>query len=348
MTGNCYAKYWTATSFFPYWQGIYPDEVLSSEWKAQKVRARLCPSVFELIRPLQAFAGLGYLTGARYNGTLPHSLLQTGFQWDGESSWPPFPWIAAKAVEGLPSNVTKSSFQSFGAKVSNFSFIPPGHFGLKNEEDLPQQPRLDGSSNFTSAIVPFGTVGNMGNYSVTKDKSWKQGLTIAIANRYTAAAFCSWYATAGSIPGLLGRVSSLQFVVVARTKLRLRSFRTTSSTRLKPSTTPTGTCLRSSTLWILMPVRVAFLRCTETKAHRRKTRSRRRRRVHCPNWVRCVSSAPFPSSAALADSFTSTRLDERRGAFVRSKLRTVHPDPRLPRPRISTAFQQLFVADDDG
>lgn len=106
--------------------------------------------------------------------------------------------------------MTKSSFGSFGNKVSNFSFIPPGHFGLKNEEDLPPQNRVDGSANFTSAILPFGTVGNIGNLNVTKSKTWKQGLAIAIANRYTAAAFCSWYATAGSIPGLLGRVRLLR------------------------------------------------------------------------------------------------------------------------------------------
>lgn len=55
-----------------------------------------------------------------------------------------------------------------------------------------------------------GTVFNGGN--ATSNEGWAKALSREVANRYVTSVFCSWYATGGSLPGLLPRLpnSTLQ------------------------------------------------------------------------------------------------------------------------------------------
>lgn len=225
VTANARAKYWTVPSMWPYWSGIFPKEVLASQYTAQR-----------------AFAPVAYLT-ARYNGTLPHSLLDTGFQWDMPSSWPSLTWVAQQAVLAIPDSLAKESMESYVRRTSNFSYLPDGVFGLA-ESDLPPQNFADTSTANLTTARPFGESGNVGDTSTYSKTNWRDGLAIAMANRYTAAAFCSWYATGGSIPGLLAQVRHP--LASARAEADARASSTTRlSTRPTASATP-ATCLKSS------------------------------------------------------------------------------------------------------
>jgi len=172
-------------SYYPYWSGIIPDEIRSNQSAAQL-----------------AFSGLAYIT-AHYNGTIPVTLLETGAQWDFPNGWPPQIWIAIKALQALPTNVSSSGFEEFSRDVLDFSYLPPAHFGDLSLADLPEQTVLgENASNITS-VSAFNALGNVGN---TTGLSWRDGLAEAVASRYMSAAFCSWYSTGGSVPGLLNQL----------------------------------------------------------------------------------------------------------------------------------------------
>ena len=68
LTSNARGTIFTPATFWPYWDGIIPNEVLSSEEVAKQV--------FSSVR----------LVMARYNGTLPASFLVSGLQWDAPKS----------------------------------------------------------------------------------------------------------------------------------------------------------------------------------------------------------------------------------------------------------------------
>ncbi|KAH8924625.1 glycoside hydrolase family 37 protein [Atractiella rhizophila] len=183
-TAGDHGKYWTTASFYPYWSGIWPRDLLDSPEKTST-----------------AFKGFGYLL-SRYNGSLPTTLLDTGLQWDFQD-WPPHAYIYAQAVANIPKNLSESSFESWSADVNDFSVLPSNVFGV-DEADLPPAP-IDGTDSSFAEVRPWGQSGNVAVLNETV--SWKDGLLLSMAQRYIGSAFCSWYASGGSIPGVLNRLS---------------------------------------------------------------------------------------------------------------------------------------------
>ena len=184
---------WTPTTYYAFWSDLYPDSMLSNQTKAQ-----------------EAFASLGYII-ANYNGTVPASLLATGQQWDAPNAWPPHTYIAIKALENLPSNITSASFGNFSNGVLDYNAFISNQTGLAKDQ-LPKQSIVGtngmADTNLTSAVTSFNQLEHVGQ--VTSNASWAEGLAVAIANRYTASAYCSWYSTGGSIPGLVDQLSQAQ------------------------------------------------------------------------------------------------------------------------------------------
>lgn len=89
------------------------------------------------------------------------------------------------------------AFETLGRLVPNastvdavgipFDQVAPNQFNL-NETSLPAQPQ--------------NTIGNTSLFT-NSSEPWPKQLVIEIANRYMTDAFCSWYSTGGSIPGVL-------------------------------------------------------------------------------------------------------------------------------------------------
>lgn len=119
---------------------------------------------------------------------------------------PPEIYIALQALRNLPSNVSSDPFTAFGAQAVSQDFIPRNHFGFVGA-GLPSQPVLGDKSRNITNITSFDALGNVGNLT-SSVLGWRDGLAVAIANRYTTAAFCSWYSTGGSVPGLLSQLSA--------------------------------------------------------------------------------------------------------------------------------------------
>jgi len=191
-TSNQQIIRWTPTSYYAYWSHLYPDSMLSSQAKAQ-----------------DAFKALGYVI-ANYNGTVPASLITTGQQWDAPNAWPPHTYIAIKALENLPSNLTTGSFANFSSSVLDYSSFIANQTGLSRSQ-LPKQSIIGTNgqqdTNITS-VTSFDQLGHVGNS--TSNTSWSEGLAVAIANRYISSAYCSWHSTGGSIPGLVSQVSTAE------------------------------------------------------------------------------------------------------------------------------------------
>jgi len=181
---------WTPTTYYAYWSHLFPDSMLNSPAKAQ-----------------DAFRSLGYII-ANYNGTVPASLLTTGQQWDAPNAWPPHTYIAIKALENLPANLTGNSFTNFSSSVLEYSGFIANQTGLAQNQ-LPKQYIIAAGQtdvNLTSAVSSFGELGSIGN-ATSSNYSWSEGLAVAVANRYTSSAYCSWHSTGGSVPGLVPQVS---------------------------------------------------------------------------------------------------------------------------------------------
>ncbi|EPQ54856.1 glycoside hydrolase [Gloeophyllum trabeum ATCC 11539] len=192
LTSSSRNALFSAATFYPLWSGIIPDEALGDQSKA-----------------FGMFAALNLVLN-RYNGTFPVTFLETGLQWDAPNAWPPHQYIALEALRNLPSNLTSNSLPSPSSGQSTFSLIPSGQLGLE-ESELPGQPILGSSSNATKTgskadiNTLSGTIVNGGN--ATEGEGWAAALQRELANRYFAGALCSWYATGGSIPGILPRLS---------------------------------------------------------------------------------------------------------------------------------------------
>lgn len=107
--------------------------------------------------------------------------------------------MAVAAIRALPENITSGSFDNFSSNTLRFDYLPPNHFALTQAE-LPEQPLLGNNSQNASTVSTFDEHANVGNLT---GLTWAEGLAIAIANRYESAAYCSWIATGGSIPGLV-------------------------------------------------------------------------------------------------------------------------------------------------
>ncbi|TFY59876.1 hypothetical protein EVG20_g7628 [Dentipellis fragilis] len=193
MTSKARNSIFTVASFYPLWAGIIPNEVLSSQ-----------STTFSL------FASLNLVLN-RYNGTFPTTFLETGLQWDAPNAWPPHQYIALQALAALPANLTSNALPSPPSNGSTYALVPSGQLNLA-EDALPGQPLLTGKQANATKTGPHadinslnGTVVNGGN--ATQGEGWRDALARELANRYFASAFCSWYSTGGSIPGLLPRLS---------------------------------------------------------------------------------------------------------------------------------------------
>ncbi|KAJ2919157.1 hypothetical protein MD484_g1266, partial [Candolleomyces efflorescens] len=192
----------TAATFYPFWVGIIPDEVLASEQAAYG-----------------AFSSI-HLVLNRYNGTYPATFVDTHLQWDAPNTWPPHQYIALKALSQLPTNVSSGPLPSRPDGQSTFALVPAGQLGL-SETELPGQPittTQNATATGTGADVNLlnGTVTHGGNAS-TSAEGWSAVLGRELANRYYTSTLCSWYATGGSIPNLLPRLSDEELNVTLST-----------------------------------------------------------------------------------------------------------------------------------
>ncbi|KAI0365322.1 glycoside hydrolase [Pilatotrama ljubarskyi] len=198
LTSNARNSIYTAATFYPLWNGIIPDEVLSSSEKA-----------------FGTFAALNMVLN-RYNGTLPVTFIETGQQWDAPNAWPPHQYIALEALRALPSNVTSGALPTPDSGKSTFDLIPSGQIGV-DEAALPGQPISGSGVNATKSGPGAdinklnGTVINGGN--ATSGEGWAAALQRELANRYVASVLCSWHATGGEIPNLLPRLSDQELNV---------------------------------------------------------------------------------------------------------------------------------------
>ncbi|EJF56038.1 glycoside hydrolase family 37 protein [Dichomitus squalens LYAD-421 SS1] len=197
LTANARSSIYSAATFYPLWNGIIPDELLSSSQNA-----------------FGFFAALNMVLN-RYNGTFPVTFIQTGLQWDAPNAWPPHQYIALEALRVLPSNITSNPLPTPNGTQSTFDLIPSGQIGV-SEDALPAQaiaPGKNASQSGPSADVSKlnGTVVNGGNK--TDGEGWAATLQRELANRYIASALCSWHATGGEIQGLLPRLSDQELNV---------------------------------------------------------------------------------------------------------------------------------------
>lgn len=190
----------TVATFYPFWAGIIPAEVLASATNA-----------------FGAFASV-HLVMNRYNGTLPVTFVETGQQWDAPNSWPPHQYIALQALRALPANVTGGALPTPANGQGSFSLVPAGQLDV-TEAALPVQA-LSGTVNASTSGAAAdvskvgGTVVNGGN---TTTGGWAAALGAQLANRYVASVLCSWHATGGSIPNLLPRLSDAELNVTQST-----------------------------------------------------------------------------------------------------------------------------------
>ncbi|KAL1937780.1 hypothetical protein VTO73DRAFT_12799 [Trametes versicolor] len=198
LTANTRNSLFTSATFYPLWNGIIPDEVLSSSANAFGV-----------------FAALNMVLN-RYNGTFPVTFLESGQQWDAPNAWPPHQHIALQALRALPANVTSGALPTPAAGNSTFDLLPSGQIGV-DEDALPGQLISGTGANATKTGAAAdvsrlnGTVINGGN--ATSGEGWAAALQRQLANRYVASTLCSWHATGGQIPNLLPRLSDQELNV---------------------------------------------------------------------------------------------------------------------------------------
>ncbi|KAI0823980.1 glycoside hydrolase [Trametes gibbosa] len=202
LTSNARNEIFTAATFYPLWNGIIPDEVLSSSQNAFGV-----------------FAALNMVLN-RYNGTFPVTFLESGQQWDAPNAWPPHQHVALQALRALPGNLTTGALPTPDSGKSTFDMLPSGQIGV-SEDALPGQPISGAGTNATKtgpgADVSRlnGTVVNGGN--ATSGEGWATALQRQLANRYVASTLCSWHATGGEISNLLPRLSDQELNVTQST-----------------------------------------------------------------------------------------------------------------------------------
>ncbi|KAL5519820.1 hypothetical protein ACEPAG_1480 [Sanghuangporus baumii] len=191
LTSNARNSFFSAAHFYPFWNGIIPDEVLKNETAA-----------------FGAFASINMVL-KKYNGTFPTTFLETGLQWDAPNSWPPHQFIALEALANIPSNISTTPVPSGSP---SFSYVPLGQLDL-DESQLPGQLILGGGNATVGADINArdGTVFNGGN--ATANETWSFSLQRELANRFITSALCSWHATGGSIPGVLPRLSDAELNV---------------------------------------------------------------------------------------------------------------------------------------
>lgn len=189
-TSNARSNWHSPASFYPFWNGIVPDDVLASESAAQG-----------------AFASVR-MAMTRWNGTYPSSWVVTGLQWDAPNAWPPHQYIILQALSSLPGNLTASALPSLSSDgSSSYSLVPAGQLGL-DETDLPLQPLDSGGyvngTGFAADINDInGTVVNGGDAQM--GEGWAGALGREVVNRYMGSVFCSWCVPLSCYTGRAGQ-----------------------------------------------------------------------------------------------------------------------------------------------
>jgi len=123
---------------------------------------------------------------------------------DFPNAWPPHIYFALEALANVPANVSTESMPAAPGNNS-WNLLPDNQLGI-TQDQLPLQ------TNSRNNTVPVGTDISAGNGTVynggnaTTNEGWAKALQREVANRYVTSVFCSWYATGGSIPGLLPRL----------------------------------------------------------------------------------------------------------------------------------------------
>ncbi|KAF9568772.1 trehalase [Agrocybe pediades] len=197
---NARNSFFSVATFYPFWSGIIPDDVLKSPEAA-----------------FSAFSSVNLVMN-RYNGTVPTTFVDTGLQWDAPNAWPPHQYVVLQALRALPANVTKGAIPTPASNQSTFDLIPSGQLGI-DESALPGQPVHGGTTVVNSTSTGAGADINKGNNTVfnggnaTDNEGWSEALQRQLANRYFASALCSWHATGGSIPNMLPRLSDQELNV---------------------------------------------------------------------------------------------------------------------------------------
>ena len=170
LTANARNSFFSVATFYPFWNGIIPDEVLKNETAA-----------------FGAFSSINMVL-KNYNGTFPTTFVETGLQWDAPNSWPPHQHIALEALANIPTNISTMPLPS---DAPSFSYIPSGQLGL-DQSQFPGQPIIGGSNATLGSDINVlnGTVFNGGN--ATANETWSFTLQRELANRYITSALCSW------------------------------------------------------------------------------------------------------------------------------------------------------------
>ncbi|KAF7305596.1 Trehalase [Mycena chlorophos] len=191
---NAQNTVFTAATYYPFWSGIFPDEVLSNATNAFSV-----------------FSSVNMVLN-RYNGTLPVTFIVTGQQWDAPNAWPPHTYVAINALKALPANISSGALPQPAKGQNTYSLIPAGQINVA-ESDLPAQTITSSKNASTSGVAADlntlnGTVTNGGN--ATSGEGWAATLARELANRYVSSVICSWQATGGSIQGFIPRLSDAE------------------------------------------------------------------------------------------------------------------------------------------
>ncbi|KAJ7644707.1 glycoside hydrolase family 37 protein [Roridomyces roridus] len=198
LTKNARNDVFSTATFYPFWSGLIPSEVLTNSTNA-----------------FGAFASLNLVMN-RYNGTMPVTFLQTGQQWDAPNSWPPHQYIALMALRALPANVTGGAVPTPASGQGSFSLVPPGQLGI-DESALPMQnfvgTNVNASTSGSAADISTLSGGGVVNGGNATQGGWADTLGMQLANRYMTGVLCSWRATGGSIPGILPRLSDAELNV---------------------------------------------------------------------------------------------------------------------------------------
>lgn len=179
-TSNDRSPVYSPAGLWPLWQNITPPELKGNEALALKI-----------------VSGQRYLLGRYAGPPTVASLLHTGLNWDFPNVWPNHVRGYSCRIDLTPDTTIKA-FETLGLLVPNattlpnvsatFADIPAGQLGL-DAAALPLQPAE--------------TVGNTSLWAGGAQNPWPLQLSIEVANRYLTDAFCSWYSTGGSLPGVL-------------------------------------------------------------------------------------------------------------------------------------------------
>lgn len=124
---------------------------------------------------------------------------------DFPNSWPPHIYFILEALANLDLQAPDVTDGDLPTSNNSFTLIPTNQLGV-TEEQLPLQT-LGGNRTAprgSDINAVDGTVANGGNK--TDGEGWAAQLQREVANRYITSVYCSWYATGGSLPGLLPRL----------------------------------------------------------------------------------------------------------------------------------------------